>query len=96
MSGKRVGICKRKKSEICNNTPKHCRRKMKCPVFCIYKIGIYVKYKEYILYIKYIGFLFVIKIINSNFSKNSMNKAINKVNYTTKEYISEIYEIWQK
>ena len=38
MSGKRVGICKRKKSEICNNIPKHCRRKMKCPVFCIYKI----------------------------------------------------------
>ena len=65
-------------------------------VFCIYKIGIYVKYKEYILYIKYIDFLFVIKIINSNFAKNSMNKAINKVNYTTKEYISEIYEIWQK
>ena len=38
MSGKRVGICKRKKSEICNNIPKHCRRKMKYPVFCIYKI----------------------------------------------------------
>ena len=65
-------------------------------VFCIYKIGIYVKYRIYILYIKYISLLFVIKIINSNFAKNSMNKAINKVNYTTKEYISEIYEIWQK
>lgn len=65
-------------------------------VFCIYKIGIYVKYRKYILYIKYIGLLFVIKIINSNFAKNSMNKAIDKVNYTTKEYISEIYKIWQK
>lgn len=42
-------------------------------VFCIYKIGIYVKYRKYILYIKYIGLLFVIKIINSNFAKNSMN-----------------------
>ena len=43
-----------------------------------------------------IDLLFVIKIINSNFAKNSMNKAIDKVNYTTKEYISEIYKIWQK
>lgn len=49
------------------------RKKTIYKVFCIYKIGIYVKYRKYILYIKYIGLLFVIKIINSNFAKNSMN-----------------------
>lgn len=49
------------------------KRKTIYEVFCIYKIGIYVKYRKYILYIKYIGLLFVIKIINSNFAKNSMN-----------------------
>ena len=60
---------------MCINIVYERKRKKKTiyEVFCIYKIGIYVKYRKYILYIKYIGFLFVIKIINSNFAKNSMN-----------------------